>query len=152
VQKELGALRRAALPAAELKAKAREYVAELRLAGIPSIHTSGGAFRIDWPPGAWALQGTLAPPGAPLLAWLYPDMLVKRLDDLIDKIATTGEPAAQRGQREHTLLIKLTDLERLEEAIIEKFESDLPELLRRPNADPQSVLQLRFGLQVSKAS
>jgi hypothetical protein len=151
-QKELTALRRAALPASELKAKAREYVAELSKAGTPSLHVQDAQFRVDWPPGAQMPMGSLGPGALAIICWLFPDMVTKRFDDLIDKIESHGVPAAQRGQREHTLLIKLTDLERMEECLIERFESDLPELIRRPNADPQSVLGLRFGLQVSKAS
>jgi hypothetical protein len=156
VQQELAAMRRAALPAAELKAKAREFVAELGKAGTPSLHVQDGAFRVDWLPGAWATQGTLAPAGAPLLAWLYPDMMVKRFDDLIDTtVKDNGLPANKRGQREFDLLGRLVDLERLEEAIISKFEADYPELIRRPSADPMSVLELHFGsagLQTAKAS
>jgi hypothetical protein len=82
-------------------------------------------------------------------------MMIKRLDDLIDKIPSTGLPANKRGYQEFELQGRLIDLERLEEAIISKFERDLPELLRRPNADPLAVLEMHFGsagLQDRKAS
>jgi hypothetical protein len=153
LQQELINIRRQALPISELKLKAREYVRELSVAGAPSLHVAGGAFRVDWQPGAWATQGTLAPAGAPLIAWLFQDQMIARLDELIDKVANTGLPASKRGEREYQIQMKLVTLELEEEAIIERFESEFPDhLLRRPNADPMAVLGIRFGLAAKQAS
>jgi hypothetical protein len=94
-------------------------------------------------PGAWATAGTLAPAGAPLLAWLFPDVMIAKLDEIIDsKVTGTGLASAERPRREHQIQGRLAALQRDEESLIEKYESEF-DLLRRPQADPMAILNLR---------
>ena len=73
LDRELIQLRRAALPSAELKMKAREYVRELSLAGTPSLHTQDAQFRVDWPPGSQMAMGSLGPGSLAITCWLFGD-------------------------------------------------------------------------------
>jgi hypothetical protein len=154
-RQDLANLRKSTLPASELKIKAREFVHQLSLAGTPSLHVQGAAFRVDWPVGAQQQMGTLGPGAAAVMAWLMPEVMIDKLDDIIDKTlakggSNKGVSSIDRPKREYELQADLVDLERLEESVITRFEGDFPELLRRPDADPLSVLEMRFGL-ASKA-
>jgi hypothetical protein len=140
------------LPSAELKARAREWVRELSAAGTPSLHVQDGAFRLDFQPGAWATQGTIAPAGMPLLCWLFPDAVIAKLDALIDHgVSGTGLASTERPKREGQLQGKLAALMRDEEALIERHESEF-DIPRRPTADPLAILGIRYGLQQARAS
>jgi hypothetical protein len=156
LQQQLATMRRAALPASELKEKARGYVRALAAAGTPSLFTQDAKFEVRFEPGATQAMGTVGPGSLAIMCWLFPDQVTARLDALIDATAKgDGLPANKRGYREFELEGRLSDLERLEEAIISKFETDLPELLRRPNADPLAVLEMHFGsagIEARKAS
>jgi hypothetical protein len=156
LQQQLAAMRRAALPASELKAKAWDYVRALAAAGTPSLHVQDAKFEVRFEPGATQPMGTVGPGSLAIMCWLFPDQVIARLDALIDAtVKGSGLPAGKRGYQEFELQGRLINLERLEEAIISKFETDLPELLRRPNADPLAVLEMHFGsagLQTRKAS
>jgi hypothetical protein len=152
LERELTQLRRAALPSAELKMRAREYVRELALAGTPSLHTQDAQFRVDWPPGSQMAMGSLGPGSLAITCWLFGDAVIAKLDELIERTVTgTGLASAERGKRAHQLEGRLASLQRDEEALIERYENDF-DIPRRPTADPLAVLSVRYGLSMSKAS
>jgi hypothetical protein len=151
LQAELAALRRAALPSAELKLRAREYVRQLALAGTPHVMAERGEFRIDWPPGCQVSMGTVGPGSAAVMAWLFGDEMVRRLDEQIERISGSGLSSNERPRREGQLKSRIAALERDEEAIVERYEAEF-DLARRVNADPLAVLNLRNGLANGKAS
>jgi hypothetical protein len=144
-QTELTALLRSPLPTAELKQRNREYVAELAKAAIPELMVERGGHEVRWPPGCLA-NGPLAPAALPVFAWLFPDIVTARLDELIDQtVKGTGASANERPKKEAALRARIRDLEIQEEALIEQSDIDDWNISRRPAADPMIVLGLRNG-------
>jgi hypothetical protein len=150
-ERELLTLQRAALPGAELKLKIRELIHRLALAGEPQLITERGQCRLEWPPGSQVPMGTEGPGAACVAAWLLADEMISRLDEKIDRQSGAGLNSTERARREGQLKDKLMTLQRTEESIIEKFESEF-DLIRRPAADPLAVLNLRNGLTNGKTS
>jgi hypothetical protein len=146
LERELIQLRRAALPSAELKMKAREFVRDLALAGTPSLHVQDGAFRVDFMPGAWATSGTMAPAGMPLLCWLFGDAVIAKLDEIIERVSGTGLASADRMRRETEVKDRLLTLQRTEESLIEMALDHDFDVWRRPAAAPEAILGLRNGV------
>jgi hypothetical protein len=142
-QTELMALLRSPLPTAELKQRNRQYVTELAKAAIPELMVERGGHEVRWPPGCLA-NGPLAPASLPVFAWLFPDLLTAKLDELIDhNVRGTGASANERPKKEAALRAKIRDLEIQEEALIEQSDVDDWQITRRAAADPMIVLGLK---------
>jgi hypothetical protein len=146
LERELVQLRRAALPSGELRQRIRQYVSELGKAGMPSVFADGGQFRIDWPPGSQMPMGTVGPGAACVVAALFPDALVAVLDSQVERISGTGLASNDRAKREDEIHDRLLSLQRTEESLIElALDNDL-DVVRRPSAAPEAVLNLRNGV------
>jgi hypothetical protein len=148
---DLALMQRAALPSAELRMRAREYVSELGKAGLPTVTAERGGFTVTWPAGCQIPMGTMGPGAAAIIAALFPDALVSALDAQIDKVSGAGLSSNERPKREAQLRSRIADLERQEEALIESYEAEF-DLPRRPRASPEAVLGVKFALATAKAS
>jgi hypothetical protein len=146
LERELIQLRRAALPSGELRQRIREYVTELGKAGMPSVFTDAGQFRIDWPPGSMAPAGTLGPGAACVIAALFPDVLISALDAQVERISGTGLASNDRAKREVEIHDRLLTLQRTEESLIELALDAEFDVWRRPAAAPEAILSLRNGV------
>jgi hypothetical protein len=154
LQTELRSISIAPLPSAELKQKARSYVAELSKAAVPYLVAERGEFEVRFPPGCLA-NGPMAPAALPLFAWLFGDVLTARLDELIEQtVKGTGLSERERPQREQLIRDRIALLEAQEEAIIDADDSDNDGfgIVRRPEADPMIVLGARHGTAQARAS
>ena len=131
----LQVLRAAPLPAAELRAKAREYIDALAQRGRPTLRTEAGAFQI-----AWRREGSTIPAMTPedvaaTLAWLHHDALLAAVEREIGDTAGVG--AVDRVSQEAALLASILEAERVEEGLI------TADVARRPDASPLAILGIR---------
>jgi hypothetical protein len=144
----------AALPIADAKLQAAEYVAKLVERGAPKIvygHTQD--FRalfnaiVD---GAYTSQQDI---GAHL-AWLDSAAFLQRLCEQIDAAAKPlfAIGAQARTERFAGLDAELLLCEFEDEAVVEKSEVDGPVLERRADADPRAILGLAVNRGVMKAA
>jgi hypothetical protein len=149
LRKELQALAAAALPIGEMRERAQKWVSELAAAGRPVLRTAAGQFSIEWMPGAHG--GPMAPAGVAVLAALNPDGLLALIEA---EIGGTGLSSGERPCREKELKGKLLSLERDEEVLIEMAIAAGFDVIRRPQAAPEAILGIRYGLAmpVAKAS
>jgi hypothetical protein len=145
LERELIELRKASLPSAELKLKVRDYIHQLALAGTPHLMAERGECRIDWPPGCQTPMGVIGPGAAAVMAWLFADQMVARLDEQIDALRGAGLSSSERVKKEGQLKDRLLTLQRTEESLIETHEAEF-DLPRRPQAAPEAILGVRFGL------
>jgi hypothetical protein len=147
--RDLQLLAAAALPIAEMRERARQWVSELASAGRPVLRTAAGAFSIEWMPGAHG--GPMAPAGVAVLAATFPDALLAVVEAEIVKVGGTGLSSGERPGREKELRGKLLSLERDEEALVEMALAAGFDVVRRPACNALAVLNLRFGLAVPVA-
>jgi hypothetical protein len=147
--RDLQLLAAAALPTGEMRERARKWVAELAAAGRPVLRTAAGQFEIGWHPGASG--GPMAPAGVAVLAALNPDGLLALIEAEIVKIGGTGLSSGERPGREKELKGKLLDLQRTEEVLVEMALAADFDVTRRPQAAPEAILGIRYGLAVPVA-
>jgi hypothetical protein len=106
LQGEVQALKRAPVPAPNIREKVRAYVERLPMPSIGGL-AAGEALTVQWPTGLHAL-----------MAFLQPDALVDRLMVEINRIANTPCPLAEREQLIAKLECEIDRLQRTEEAIV----------------------------------
>lgn len=129
----------AALPAPELKARARAHLAELKAEAAIKIDFQTG--RIETPPAHLVLG---------LIACAIPGAVQLQLDRMIDAIpaVSSGIGADEKAKRLSDLKRELDHAERQEEAAIVAAISAGVNVHRRPDAGPAAVL----GVKVTKAA
>jgi hypothetical protein len=139
-QAELALIKQAKPPVAELKQKARDYVRDLAKRGAPAIKADHAAFEVTFQTTGWssAVQLHLA------LAWLDPELLIKRLEQEIDQMPkpALALTANEKADRWASLQSELSALGRKEEYLIESAADDGQEIARRVDADPAAVLNV----------
>jgi hypothetical protein len=153
LQNELRATAMAPLPTGELKQKARAWIGELSKAAIPMLMVERGQFEVRFPPGCLA-NGPMAPAALPLFAWLFGDVLIARLDEIIEQtVKGTGLSERERPGREADIGQRIHALEVMEEAIIEADDgnNDSWGIVRRVDADPMAVLGVRHAMAAKVA-
>jgi hypothetical protein len=154
LQAELRSIAIAPLPSAELKAKARAYVAEIGKAAVPMLMAERGQFEVRWQPGVLA-SGPMGPACAALIAALFPDALYQMLEQQIDAVKGTGLSERERPQREAQIRERIHVLEAQEESLIEADDNASDSswgLIRRVDADPMVVLGTRPSVAQARAS
>ena len=82
----------------------------------------------------------------PVVAWLFHDRLVDRLDAEIDALADDAGALTddERDRREREILRQIDEVERREEALIEAAEEAGAPIARRDDAAPAAVLGVRL--------
>jgi hypothetical protein len=144
----------AALPIADAKLQAAEYVAKLVERGAPKIvYGHDRDFRAQFSAlidNAYTTQQDI---GAHL-AWLDPSAFLARLCEQIDAAPKPlfAISAKQRTERLLTLEAELLALEFDEEAIVTQSEIEGPILERRAQADPRAILGVTIFLKPAAAS
>lgn len=130
--------------AADLKRAAKNYVSGLANAGRPTITGTYEKFDLTFDSG----NSVTGPSIRSILAWLAPDVLLKRLEDEIDArpVPTLALSLRERNERLAVAEEKLLDFEREEEALIEAAYDEGEQITRRYDADPRAVL----GVQIKR--
>lgn len=97
-----------------------------------------------------ALRGDISniPDALGFIAWMFRDQVIERFSQEIEELADEDAALtdAERARRERSLLERMLNTERQEEALIELAESQGLEIIRRENADPRAVLGLSSDL------
>lgn len=150
---DLHEVRSSATPAAVVKARMREQIAALAERGEPDclagiergapIRFAMRAIESYTPPdplaGRYHEHGVADTLG--LVAWLFRDELIARLDTEIDELADPNAiDDAERAKRERALLDGMLELDRVEEALIGMAEAAGVPAQRRPAAAAAAVL------------
>jgi hypothetical protein len=80
-----------------------------------------------------------------MVCWLIPEVMVQKVGDLIDSLPQLGEPLGNvaRSRALAALDCQLLGLERAEESVITALEEQGVPHMRRENASPLAVLNLR---------
>jgi hypothetical protein len=152
-QRELTRVRNAALPVETIKQQAEAYVTSLVERGRPSIHCGHDtAFTASIPSHGWTVKS----PVLELLAWVDPQKLLQRLHAQIEADATATDQlrltAVERGELLAAMAAVLDDLERTEEALIERA-SDTGQLIeRRHDASSAAILGVKAAKRKAKVA
>jgi hypothetical protein len=136
---------RAELPIADRKRAARAYINELAAKGTPRIAADHDRFELNFLSGG---SFVTKPDAQALLAWLNPELFRERLCAQIDEMPKPKYALSTDAKRERLREIKaiVTELEREEEALIEKAADEGFDIARRPDASPAIIL----GIVVNK--
>ena len=136
----------APLPASEVKARVSAFVKNLAVAGEPEIDGLLAGFdEVRWPTNFVLVgeRGFEAVNVPAMMAWMFGDQMIKKLNAMIDQEAAEqdGAVAAKdrpklRGQIHDALLLA----SRIEEAAISEAAAGGMEIDRRGAADPRAVL------------
>jgi hypothetical protein len=153
LQQQLHATRALSLSRDDLKAKAAQYVQQLADKGRPFItgRTGDSTFSVQFAvhetPNPRLGEGYARhkPDAAFLIAWLFPEQLLARLHDEIDRSTATSNAlsAAEKAQRIATIQQEILETEQQEEALIEAAAQHGITIARRPMATPAVVLGIR---------
>jgi hypothetical protein len=152
LQAALQRVRTAPFPAAHAKEIIRQHVDHLASRAVPDVLR---VLELGRPPGfaqtqlrPHAASAFPAPDGVGLIAWLFRDQLVQKLNTEIDSIADDEDALSpeQRTSQERRISDEILEIERAEEMTIEALEADNIEILRRDNADPRAILSLTLDL------
>jgi hypothetical protein len=152
-------VRSAPIPSSVAKRMVRAQVERLAESGAPNVlPVVEIAGRIGWPQrimrgdflgaaagvAATGRAAVSGPDGLALVAWLFKDRLLEKLESEIDDLASDDAALSdeQRAEREAALLHGILEAERIEEALIEQTELAGQPIARRPDADPRAVLGL----------
>lgn len=137
-QSELALVKQSKPPVSELKQKARDYVRDLAKQGTPTIKADHKTFEVVFQTSGWSS----APQLHLALAWLDPELLIKRLEQEIDQMPkpALALTAKDKTDRWAFLTSELAALEASEERLIESAADDGREIARRIDADPQAIL------------
>jgi hypothetical protein len=149
LQGQLQVTRRSPLPLEDRKRAAEQFVARLAQQARPIVSFDVHD-RISLRFKDSVISGT-----DDLLAfccWLDPQAVLSALMNEVSALPTPINPlpAAERMQRVAELEKKQLELERAEEAMIQRAAGDGIELLRRPDADPRAVLGLAVKQQTAQ--
>lgn len=150
---QLAEIELAPLSADDLKAQARELVDRLAQRGAPVLNLSRGGFDVRWRSRTDA--GTTAMNSEDVistLAWLNRDAVTAALEAQIDRtladIQSTPLSLSEREKRKQEIAAELLAAERTEEALIET----MPDVPRRPDADPRAVLGIEIIREAAQAA
>jgi hypothetical protein len=156
---DLNAVMSAPIPSSVAKERIRDQINKLAASGVPSVlSVIEAGLPMGWPKttfrgdflgvaGGAAAMGQAAV-GAPnalaVIAWLFKDRLLEKLEAEVDDLASDDAALSdeQRAEREAALLHGILEAERVEESFIEQAETAGQTIQRRPDADPRAVLGL----------
>jgi hypothetical protein len=141
----IGRAQRAPLPVAMLKEHGRAYVADLAAHRKLTVDPKpdGIAVRFNDPR---ALGVPNAGMVLPMLAALAPDILIARINEAIDALGIEPSLTMTPASRQRHLDLgrsNLLQLERTEEGLIRRAETEGLMVLRRPDADVRAVLNVQ---------
>jgi hypothetical protein len=152
-------VRSAPLPSAEAKARMRAQVAALAATGAPQVHhlvEHGHKVQFaEVSHQAQVLGGTApaiashtTPNAQGLLAWLFHDQLVAKLDAEIDECADDDAALTdtEKRDRENNIRDDVLSLERQEVALIEALAASGAAVKYRDSTDPRALLGLSSTL------
>lgn len=141
-QSEVRKLYQAGPRVADLKRAAKRYVDEL--AARPTITATHEKFDLTFDNGSSAAGPNIRA----ILAWVYPEALLKRLEDEIDAMPVPELALSLKEKNERLAVAKekLLALEYSEEILIESAYDDGEQIVRRFDADPQAIL----GVQIKR--
>lgn len=138
---------RLALPVASVKEAARREVDRLLSRGVPNVLPMFHGNALAWPHLTTPRNGSahLAHEidAAGLLAFLWRDVLVEKLDELVDVNATLftdAMTASERARRIKAIDSEIDATERLEAAAVESIIADGGDAFHRPDANVLAVL------------
>ena len=141
---DLGKLRDAPTPSADLRRRVEHYVDRL---GTPTIRGIGAneKLRIIWPGCMQTLQGPDEKTADPLalFAILFKDRMVDAVMAEATRMANTPVPLAERPKRIAALEREIEELSRLEEALVEAAIARGDPVHRSASALPPAVLGVR---------
>jgi len=143
-QAELGRVKTAPPPKDELKSQIADRVRQLAERGKPLVTVNAGNFKLAFnDPTAFA--GASPDRAASVLAWLDPDKFEQRLREQIDALPEPHMALTAKEKRERTTALteQIDELERQEEALIERMLGDGIDVTRRANASPPAVLGVK---------
>jgi hypothetical protein len=138
LQGQAQVIKNAPLPLADQRQAVAAYVERLAQTAVPFASVvQNGTLRIGFKDVLIEPEQTLA-----LLAWVDPEKVTAALTGLLESAPRVvgAMPASERQQRLAELEDKLLALERAEESMIERAAKLGIDVLRRPTADPRSVL------------
>jgi hypothetical protein len=161
---ELEAARTAPFPSGVCKRLAREQIEALAERGTPSVlplvehgrsiafpkaDTRGQLFGHVASPDHPQITGFSAhdaPDSLAVLAWLFRNEMVSRIEAEIDEFADDENALddSQRAAKSVDLLAEILECERVEEAIIEAAAASGQVIARRDDADPRAVLGVQL--------
>lgn len=138
------------LPTSAVKEAARREIKRLAGQGVPYVRSLFNGGGIDWP----KLQSTATNGpyirreinAAGLVAFLFHDLLVEKLDQLIDvqaDIGGDGPPLTERKAMLAKLDAEIDHCERIEAAAVEAIIADGGKAFHRPDASVFAVLGLK---------
>lgn len=157
LQADLKEVQAAPRSSAETKKALAQQVAELAQRGRPDLlrcleHADPFQFpTIALRASVMGGKGLVSVQGVPdiaVLAWLFGDLLISRLNEEIDALADGDESAltdAQRTERERTISDDIVALEFEEEALIQIAAERGVTISRRSDASPTAVLGIMIG-------
>jgi hypothetical protein len=149
---ELGVLRRAPAPSADIEARVRGYLRGL----APKVQGVGVGERLSivWPgaqtPTAYIAEHTCDP--LALLTALFPDRMLSLVMTEVERMANDPLPVAQRPPRIAALERELEELHRVEEALVAAAIAAGDLVHRSPSAPPSAVLGVGVADKVSRAA
>jgi hypothetical protein len=138
---------KSALPAAAAKKAAREAIARLASRGLPKVMNLFSGGDVVWPrvaslaSGARYIDQTID--GAALVAFLFQDVLIEKLDELVDFNAGAFDrplSALDRTKQITALDAQIDEAERIEAAAVESLVLDGQEVSHRPDINVLAVL------------
>jgi hypothetical protein len=144
-QLELIRSKNAPPPKSELKAAVREQVARLAQGAAPWLDPRGAKLINFGDPRASSTYVERETLWA-FFCWLDPEKATAKISGLIDALPTPqgAMTTAEKAETVAALTVKLDELERVEESLIEAAALAQSEILRRPNASPAAVLGVRL--------
>jgi hypothetical protein len=144
IRQEMTRTQQAPPPIAEVKQKAREYIEALQARGRPRIVSTADKFEVSFlDPQSYSSMPDLNA----ILAWLDPIALAKKLNEEIDSWPKPELSLSLKAKKDRLVMLsmELFEIEREEEALIEKSEIEGPAIPRRPNSDPRAILCVIVG-------
>lgn len=133
----------AAMPIAELKERANEFVLDLTERGRPEINTDASVLTVGHDSKGFGPSRSII---LAFAAWLDPEKFTARLHQEIDELAKTCELRMSAREKSEKLSEIAADIRKLateEEAVIREAASQGQQIARRFDVDPQVVLGVR---------
>jgi hypothetical protein len=132
-------VQQAGLPIEEMRAQVRKWISEQARKGRPRVIASHDGFRVEFDDGRGFVPG--GDWGA-VLCWLFEEGMTEELEKIVE--AMPAPPLAltpsEKAERLAANKVRLLELERQEEAVIDAAARDGLDISRRPNADPAAIL------------
>ncbi|MCK1547189.1 hypothetical protein IVB12_36020 [Bradyrhizobium sp. 179] len=136
-------VQRAGLPIEEVRSKVRDWIMQRAEKARPRITATDNEVAISFD--IYDEKASMPVPDiAAIMAFLYPERLMKRIDEAIEQMPkpALALSAEQKANRLREIKDLLHDLETEEEALISSAEEQGQMIDRRPTADPKAILCL----------